>query len=285
MREKKIVAFNQGQAGDLCINTVAARLFKKKYPDKILLMNIAKKYQELSRLFDPHPYIDNLFGWEGYDEVIEADVEMQKRYEESGEYEFWPRMPKQNPRFPYEIHQAHAVCTMNGFSDEDVELLEGNFQCELNEEVFGNIFPAYEYLAFAPFAGWYNQTNKKKLSIERAQEIADLICSRGHKILQIGGRDEPELQGLNVFKVTADYFTSMKNILSCRGLVTTDTWCAWYASSYGYGFPTVGLYSTEDYPNDTIKNIQPINPNGQYLSANRANDIPLEEIAEAIKNI
>ncbi len=268
----KIIHFNQGQAGDLCINTVAARQYKECNPEDTIIMSVNKKYIDLLPLFYNHPHIDGFHVWDGYDIATTKDTEWLARNGKNIVLKTPMPQHTQNEWWKY-YHQGHECCLMNG-----VNILHSqDFSCYL--EKWFNVPKYNNTIAFAPFAGWYNQNNDKKLTQQKAQEIVNLLTKEGYSIIQIGGHNEPILA--NAIKYNTSYFDSMKNILGCELLITTDTWCSWYSSAYK--FPTLGLYSNSYYTVSFIKNIQPINPNAIYLDANNVNNIPNELIIDKIK--
>lgn len=138
-------------------------------------------------------------------------------------------------------------------------------------------------IAFAPFAGWYNKTNDKKLSEERANQICKMISSMGYEVYQIGGPDEPRL-GCATF-LEFSIFDSVRHILGCKMLLHTDTFAGWAASAYGHR--QVGLYSDRYYMvngENFVKNIIPVNPKMTPIIATNVNDIKDEQIESAIEH-
>lgn len=280
-RIKKIIHFNQGQVGDLCINTVAARAYRGDftYTDKMLLMSVNKKYVDILPLFYNHPHIDGFHVWDGYEQASEKDIIwLNNNFIDTVNNP----MPKHSSDNWFENnHQAKECCIMNNVN---FNRLDEDYSCYLEKWFDIPTFKSRN-IAFAPFAGWYNKNNDKKLSVDKAQRIVDLLINReGFSVLQVGGKDEPKLNG--VWKPETSYFDSMKNILGCELLITTDTWAAWYASAYKH--KTIGLYSNKYYTKygiNYIKNIQPINSNAKYLDAENVNDIPTELIIDKIKEM
>ena len=133
------------------------------------------------------------------------------------------------------------------------------------------------WVTFAPFAGFYNSNNNKMLSFEKAQEITNGLIDLGCKVLQIGGWDEPKLE--KTFKKNLTYYKSLRAIAESELFLHCDTGLGWAAS--GIKHKCLGLYSNEGY-GEFIRNIQPINPNAQYLDARVANEIPNQQIFENI---
>lgn len=276
MNKMKVSGFNSGQFGDLVINTVAARRMKELFSDKIILsLGIVKKYKEIAPLFIDHPDIDSIHFWEGYDDF---PTENDKRKIEKFDRVFHP-MPTHGQGKPWFTmrHQTQEVCYMNGLGDVPPSrcYLEKWFDVQPN---------GHKYIAFAPFAGWYNKDNDKKLSEKRANQICSIINDLGYGVLQIGGPDEPKLIGALNFN--GSIFKSVADVLSCKMLIHTDTFIGWAASAYEH--PQIGLYSHSYYSvdgNNYVKNIQPINKNSIYLSAGNVNDIPDEHYITAIKEL
>lgn len=273
----KYCLFNQAQAGDLCINTVPARLFKIYYPESTLFMNVNEKYVDLLPLFYNHPHIDGFRIWEGWDTNTPKDLEYLK-YAREHDIVIGSRMPKHSRDDWYKFfHQGEEACYQNGFPKELVNFLGGDFSCYLNR--WFSIDDRKDYIAFAPFAGFYNPNSPKKLSVEKAQEIVDLLVKLGYKVLQIGGPDEPVLSSAEKFN--GSYFESMKAILSCKLLITTDTWCSWYSSAYK--FPTIHLLTYDYYSIEHISSIIPSNSNGNFIANKFINDITISQLEEEIK--
>jgi hypothetical protein len=278
----KTIKFNQGQVGDLCINTVAARLFKLQHPDETLIMSVNKKYADLIPLFYNHPHIDGFKIWDGYDDFSKKDIDWIIANQDK--YTIYPTMPQHTSNDWWMFnHQAKECCLMNGLLD--TKLLNNDYSCYL--EKWFDLSPFLfkrRNIAFAPFAGWYNKNNDKKLTIEKAQSLATDISKLGFAVLQIGGKDEPKLN--DTWKVETSYVDSLKNILASELLVTTDTWAAWYSSAYKH--KTIGLYSNNYYTKNGINHIssiQPINENAIYLDSYNVNDIPNELILDKIMKL
>ena len=271
----KTIRFNQGQAGDLCINTVAAKAYKLICPNDTLLMSVNKQYVDLLPLFYNHPYIDGFHIWDGYNSMSKKD---DKWLRDNPFIDINNPMPAHSTNDWWKYHhQAKECCIMN---NNTFQQLEGDYSCYLEKWFDIQLFKTRN-VSFAPFAGWYNKNNDKKLTVEKAQSLATDIHNMGFSVLQIGGKDEPKLN--NTWKPETSYFDSMRNILASELLITTDTWASWYASAYKH--PTIGLYSNAYYGSDYIKNIQPINLNAKYLDMYNVNDIPNELIIDRIREM
>ncbi|RTK98840.1 MAG: hypothetical protein EKK57_10840 [Proteobacteria bacterium] len=161
---------------------------------------------------------------------------------------------------------------MHGINDS------GDYKCNLNK--YFTTIKKSNFIAFAPFAGFYNKNNNKKLSIDAAQNIVDAIKKSGYNVAQIGGTTEPKLNGAMFVDFT--YFKSLQFILGCKCLISTDTGMRWAASAYD--FPTIGLDSNEFYGN-RISAIQPINKNAIYLDELHVDKISLDKILDSVKLI
>jgi hypothetical protein len=270
---KKFIGFNLGQRGDLCMNTVAIRQLKEQVENVHFTLGVSKKYADMMPLFFNHPCIDSLYIYEGYDEW---PTQKDKKFLIEKKFDLvFHGLPKHTSDDWWKyFHQTEEVCLMNGLKKPK------KLNCFLNQ--WFDLNKKFEnYIAFAPFAGFYNKNNKKKLSIEKAEAIVSDINSLGYKVLHIGGDDEPEIN--NTVKLNTDYFSSIKNMISCKALIHTDTGCGWIASAYE--FPCIGLYSNEYYSKEFIKNIQPINKNALYLDDIECNYIDNELIINKLKEI
>jgi len=270
----KRILGNQGQFGDLCINTVAFKKTKELYPDDFLIMSINKKYSEIAPIFFNNPYIDSLIIWDQYDNwPNEKDLFLIKNNKDTKIHH--PMPPHTNDAWFLNSHQTEECAFMNGYNGDRFPNGE---QCILTK--WFDINKNLNYVAFSPFAGFYSVDNKKMLSIKKAQEIVNFIKSNGYNVIQLGGPNEPTLDG--AIKENGSFFSSIKAALSCKFYIGTDTGMTWILSAYSH--PTLGLYSHEYYAKNYVKNIQPINPNAIYLSEVNVNQITIEKIEESIKN-
>ena len=276
----KNILLNQGQAGDLCINTVAAQIFKSKWPDEILVMSINKKWVDLAPLFYNHPYIDGIHVWEGYDNwPSEKDKDFIRNNFEKVRVAS-PMMPHTSNGWWKKFHQTTECVIMNGIKNEsEMKDYSNGFSCYL--EKWFDVEYYHKWVAFAPFAGWYNQNNDKMLTVEKANEIVGQILKLGYCVFQIGGPNEPQLNG--TIRVNQSYFESVKMVLGCEALVHTDTGMGWYASAYSH--PQLGLYSHAYYGEDRVRAIQPINRNGKFLSARNVGEIDVEMVVDSLKGV
>lgn len=271
----KRILGNQGQFGDLCINTVAFKKIKELYPDDFLIMSINKKYSEIAPIFLNNPYIDSLIVWDQYDNwPNDKDKQVIKNYKNT---RISHPMPAHTiDRWYLRSHQTEECAYMNGYNGERFPNGE---QCILTK--WFDVEKNNKLVSFAPFAGFYHPDNKKKLSIINAQKIVNFIKSNGYDIIQLGGKDEPQLEG--AIKINCSFFESIKLGLSSKFYIGTDTGMTWILSAYSQ--PSIGLYSHEFYSKEYVKNIQPVNPNGVYLSENNVNDILIDQIEEKIKTL
>lgn len=273
--------FNSLQFGDLVINTFAARVLKEKYPSSKLTFVINKDYKDIAPLFINHPHIDYIKildkNRDGFNQVDQNWVKNQ-----DFDLVFNP-MQDHNHSDPWFLkrHQAAEVCFMHRLVDEK-ECQKFDNKLFLNKWFDpANLVPHFGnrgVVAIQAFAGSYNPQNDKMLTVEKAQLIVDYLVCLGYNVLQLGIESEPKLNNTCRFKT--NYFDSVKNMLGCKFLITTDSGMSWISSAYE--FPTIGLYSNSYYGKEFIKNIQPINPNAEYLDADNVNNILDQEIFAAI---
>ena len=270
---KHAIGFNLGQRGDLILNTVVARSFKEQCPDWHLTLGVGPEYADMEPFFKDHPHIDAFHVYGSYDGWPN---ETDRQYLLAANYDtVFNGMPRHtNDQWWRWIHQAEETCWMHG-----LRAPSNGIHCQLTP--WFEVENRRDWVAFAPFAGWYNLTNDKKLSRDKAQDIVDLIISRGFKVLQIGGPGEPRLNRATFCETS--YFESIRAILGCELFIHTDTGAGWAVSAYR--FRQLGLYSHAYYGADRVAAIQPINPNAKYLSVSRADEIELDTIAQAMKDM
>lgn len=269
--KKKAIGFNLGQRGDLIMNTVALKAYKAVCPDSHFTFAIGPQYADMIPLFQGQPDIDEIHVFSSYDgwpNTIDTEYLQKNKFNH-----IFNGMPN-HTSFDWwrKYHQCQELLLMHGLPDIK------DYKCSL---IKWFSTPRYtKTVAFAPFAGYYNKDNNKKLSVKKAQEIVFFLISLGYDVLQLGGKDEPALE--QAIKHDVNYFESVKNMLGCDFLLATDTGLRWVASAYD--FPTIGLDSDEIY-NDKISSIQPINKNSIYISSKNCNDITIDSLKNAIINI
>lgn len=273
----KILYGHPGLIGDLFLNLPSIKYLNKTF-DYQIDMPVHKKYMDVIPLFYNLDYLDGTIILDGYDNFpTEKDIKLLQSRIYDKVYS-----PMQN-HLDYWFDKRHQASTvLFDYYGGKMQLTLEQCQIELNQ--WFDIKNHEDTIALAPFAGYmHNQNNDKRLSVERAQRICDFINVKEFDCLQIGGPDEPKLNGAIRFNTT--FFESVKNILGCKFLIHTDTGIGWCVS--GYKFPQLGLYSNSRY-HGNIKHIQPVNPNGVYLDAPNVNDIEDEiifsKIEEMIKN-
>ena len=283
----KILYGHPGLIGDLFLNLPSIKYLNKTFGYDID-MPVHKKYLDVIPLLYNLDYLNSTIVLDGYDNFpSEKDIKLLKGkiYDKV----FNPMQQHLDYWFD-KRHQASTV--LFDYFGGKMQLSLDQCQIELNQwfdiptNLPGNLnnFLFKDCISFAPYAGFYNPKNDKKLSEKRAQRICDFIGVKEFNCLQIGGPDEPKLNG--AIKLNTTFFESIKNILGCKFFIHTDTGSGWAIS--GYKFPQLGLYSSDRYTKEHIKHIQPVNPNGVYLDGPNVNDIPDEvifaQIEEMIKN-
>lgn len=264
----KAIGFNQGQYGDLCINLIACRAFKNKYPKSQLYFGINKRYMGLMPIFLYNNLIDDIYVWENYDNwPSKNDIQFIR------EQEFdivFNTMPHLEPGWQTQMHQTEKVCYAHGLNPPT------NLQIEFNH-YFGTFEGMNNHIAICHTGTTDNY--KKGLSYRRVIEIAKLITSLGCKPLFF----QTKIENYDCFN--DNFFNAIKAMLSCKMLITIDSAMSWIAS--GYKFPTLGLYNRNYYIEagaTTSKNWQPINPNATYIEDHDVNNIDLNLIKTAVKN-
>lgn len=264
----KAIGFNAGLRGDLVMTTVAARAFKESYPDWKLTMAVGPQFSDMLPLFYQHPYYDNYHVWtvyENWPSKPDIDYLLETKYDIS-----FHAFPPHNDEWWRYRHQYAEASNMVGLHvPKDINPV-------LKKWFFVPSFK--KTIAFAPFAGYYNQSNDKRLSFEKAQEIVDLLTKKGYKVIQVGGPDEPVLK--NTILRNTPYFESVRDVLSCELLIHTDTGIGHVAGAYKH--PSLGLYGHRYYGGELVKNIQPISPNTKCLDSDVVENISIERIEQTL---
>lgn len=267
-----ILGGQQGQFGDCIISTVVARAIKEKYPNSYYIYGINKKYWEMEPLFKNHPSIDKVIKWEGYDNWptnndiniinnIKPDIFLHPMSKHPND-QFWQLLVN---------HQSEAATIMQGLTPPK------DLSCYL--EKYFEVPSCKDYIAISPFTAW----DKKNISKEKWQAIINYIVKeRGFNVLQLGAPNEYHFKdtfypndGMYSWPPW-DYFQSVKKMLGCTFIITLDGGLNWVSSAYSN--PTLALLGHHYDGLNTSKLYQPINVNGYYLEAPKAEDITNELI-------
>lgn len=260
--------------GDIFMNLVAWRTVKRLDPDAHVTLLLNGNYRSAAPLFLDQPDIDSIhITHSPIGDFDEADLRWVK---ESGFTRVYSLMADHDHSRPWFLtrNQPQEVCHMHGIPILDDGKLRLNRWFEPTSGLT-------KWVALQAFAGSYDPANTKMLSIQRAQEIVDLIRARGFEVLQLGIPSEPKLNYTT--RVDNDFFGAVKDLLGCRALVTTDSGFNWAASCYDH--PTLGLYANAYYGKERVGAIQPLNPNAIYLDASNINDIPAHMIDAALTTL
>ena len=266
----KAIGFNQGQYGDLCMCTVAARAFKETYENSHLTIGINKKYESLKYIFINNDYIDDIHIWDQYDgwpslkdEEYLSKVSFDKVYNP---------MEKHTEELWYlNRHQTEELCLMHGLNPpKDLRVnLKKYFEVKRNTN----------YIAVNLSAE--TRAEQKTPSLEHSKKIISLLIKLGYQPVQIG---LPNQEQIAEKRFIGSFFETIKFVLSCDFLLSVDSAMSWIAS--GYEFPTIGLYSSKYYPMAySSKNWQPVNRNAIYIEEDLIDNIKIEKIESAINNI
>lgn len=270
----RYLGFHQGRMGDIAMSTVAARILKKHDPSCHLTFIVGSDNYQFTPLLYNNLWIDRLYvthkGQDGFDRQDQQWITDQRFT-----HVFNPLQDHPEQNWFLSRQQAIETAFMHG-------LPTGGESAKIQlTRWFKDVEGLRGHVAFAPFAGAYSMGNDKQLTTERAQEVVNLIRCLGFKVLHIGGATEPRLEGAE-FRDTS-YFESIRNIVSCKCFVHTDTGAGWIVSAYDT--PALGLYSHRYYGPRSVQNIQPENPNARYLDAHNVNQIDLGRIEHHLKGL
>lgn len=265
----KAIGFLGGHAGDLMMCLVAAKAHKEKYPNSKLTFSASKKHSGILPLTLSSKFVDSIHTWDGYDDWPNTE---DKLYLTSNIYDIiYPPNQKHTNEFWYlQKHQTAEACERYGLHIPNSLKIDLSKTWDNKKE---------NYIAIAPFGVTRGQD--KNMTAEQANKIVNLILKLGFIPVQLGTKEEFSICENRFF---GNFIDSVIFMTSCRALVTVDTAMSWIASAYNV--PTVGLYGYEYYAMaKSSKNWQPINPNAIYLESNRASNIIIERVEEALKQI
>ncbi len=266
----KAIGFSQGQFGDLLINLIACRAFKRDYPDSKLIFGINEKYKSLQPIFENNPLIDGFHIWDGYDNW---PTQKDKDFIKNSDFDkIFNPMPKHTEEHWFlNRHQAEECCLMNGLIPHD------NLQINLNK-YFGS-----EKHKGKVGINLYAETkshNSKVPDLDIAKNYCSLIKKMGFEPIQLGLQHQ---QQICESRFIGSFLDTIKFALGCDFVLTVDSALSWIMS--GYEHPTIGIYNYTYYKGaKSAKNWIPINKNAIYIENNDIN-IPEQYIEESIKNI
>jgi ADP-heptose:LPS heptosyltransferase len=265
----KALGFNQGQYGDIVMGIVAAKQFKKTYPDSSLTLSVNKKYSDILPLFLNNEYFNKYIIWENYNDWPSAND--LKLLEEEGFNVVFNPMPKHAREDWYLFrHQTDELCLMHGLqspTDSQIELKTHFKRQQKAKKICLTL-------------SGETRGSCKSLSGEQKINLCNRLRKEGFTLIQIGAKNEEKYGDIQI----SDFFIGAKTLVETGLLLTVDTCWAWIAS--GYKVPTVGLYGFSYYPNaKTAKNWMPINPNAEYLESTNVSNIQIDEIITSIKKL
>lgn len=269
---KKILFGHHGLIGDIAMNVPSIDSILKVYPESEVWLCIHKDYKVVAPIFENQDKIAGVFISNEYENFPDSE-DYEKIIKNNFDLVFNPMQShKDDNWWKGDLIQTQEVAYSYGLPICNPKINLKKWFCTTRHK---------KYIAFQPYAGNYNPSNTKRLSEKKAQEIVDGLILLGYNVLQIGAPEEKKLKGC--VKLNTNLFESIKNFLGCDLLIHTDSFSGWYAS--GYNFPTIGLYNYSYYGEDKIKNIQPVNPNAQYLNYSNMDNVEFDQIKEILKNI
>lgn len=266
----RILLGHHGLRGDLAINLPAIQHLRSH--GFRIDMPIHRQFADMLPLFANHPALNACVITDDY-ESFPSDKDRAMLATREYANVFNPMIGHRDDAWHQRMHQTSAV--LYDYFGRELPVEEQQIELVKWWDETANITNC---VAFAPFAGNYAPGNRKALSVEKAQQIVDLVMTMGYLVVQLGGPNEPKLE--HTFSEPTSYFDSVRRMLGCRALIHTDTGLGWICS--GYKHPQLGLYSHEYYGVDKVANIQPRNPNGTYLSASNVNDISVDSILHSL---
>ena len=269
----KIAFGRQGQFGDLAMNQPSFDVLRELYPEASLCMTVNKKYKDIVPLFYNQPNINGFFIADGYDDF---PTDLDRRNASAMQFdEFY------NPMIPHidgedwfkRRHQVKdvAFCYNLPECDDKINLVK----------YWGDEEKLNNTVAFCPF-GAYGAPHKS-LTSDQIYSLIYFFKKQGYDVLQLCNKTDSTNYFSAIKNSNTSFIDSVKLLHRCKFLVTVDTAMCWIASAYN--IPTVALYSHSYYSKEFVKNIQPINPNSQYLSDEHISKIKVDKIVELIKLI
>lgn len=261
---KRVIGFNQGQYGDICMAYVAAKSLKQTQKDLKFTLGINKDFADIAPLFLYNDVIDDVHIWEAYDNWPSYnDKQTIKNYD----VVYNPMQPHTESNWYLHRHQIEELCKMHSIS------IPLNLRINLKDYFSHGVKNRIAVSLLGKTRG-----NEKSLNLENAKRLCEALSKKFNlDVYQIGAPNEPSYCN----KFIGTFFDATKFLLESKFFITVDTCWSWIAS--GYNKPTIGLYSYNYYKGSTSsKNWQPINDNALYIDSDNVNNIQIETIFDAI---
>lgn len=260
----RAIGMMQGLRGDLCMSTVAARSFKQQHPDSYLTLGLNQRFEDLAPLFHDHPYFDAVHVYKTYDGWPGPE---DRAYLSAAKYDcVFHAMPQHLDARWWEYRHQYAECC------HQYELpIPENLQPTMNRWFHVDAYP--DTIAIAPFGG-NGDANDKAFRVAQAQDLVDLLCAAGWKVVHLGAPNEPDLAG--AVRPRLCYFDAVRLMLGCRMLIHCDTGLGHFAGAYNH--PSFGIYGYRYYGEDKVKQIQPVHPEFHCYKAPVMAEISMQEV-------
>lgn len=263
----RALGFNQGQIGDLAMQVVLCKHFKKMHPDSHMTFGINKKYENCKDIFKDNKYIDEYKIWDGYDDFPkDSDREFLKENSKTYDYVFNPMSCHVDNQWYTKMHHIQAFSNNHGLGRiQDLKIeLEQWFDLDS------------KYKNCVAVTAFSSAQGVRDIPKDFANKIISYIHSLGFKTIQLGLKNHERLN-TTYEPIGGTVMEDVKVALSCKMLLTTDTGMNWIMS--GYNQNVLALYSNYSYPIPApLYNRTPVNPNALYLEANLVKDINFQMI-------
>lgn len=270
----KGLGFNQGQIGDLAMQVVLCKQFKKIFPNSHMTLGINKKYETCKDIFKENEYIDDIKIWDGYDDFpTQSDKEFLQQHAKEYTHIFHPMASHIDPQWYTKIHHIQAFSNNHGLGKID------DLKIELKQWFDLEV----KYKNCVAITAFSSAGNVRDIPKDFANKIIDYIHSLGLETIQLGLKDHERLN-TTYEPIGGTIMEDVIVALSCKMLLTTDTGMNWIMS--GYNQNVLGLYSNYSYPiSAPLYNRTPINPNALYLEADYVKNINFDMIKGYIQKL
>lgn len=271
---KKVCIGIRGQYGDILMQEPGLRKFIKNNPDTKITLAVSKKFKEILPLF--YNYHDNIVEFkhfEGYNDWPTTE-DLNYINERNFDAMFPPDIPKhqQNNWAKYR-HIVKETALMIGLEEPDDIKINLNTPHGLVKEPK----TASIHMFSSKWPG-----GVRSINIQKQNLIVDHLIRRGYKVYQISSPSQPHIK--NTTKPIGNYYDACLNVLKTDFLISCDSGMPFLASAFDH--PTLTLFSSGYNPLvNTTKNWHPSNPNAIYMESDKADNISIYKIYDAIDNL
>jgi len=272
---KKVCIGIRGQYGDIFMGEPGLRNFIEENPETKIVFAVSEKYKDILPLFENyHENIIELKAFEGY-EKWPSEKDLQYIREQNFDAMFPPDIPvHEQDDWPKYRHIVEETALIIGLEAKDRKI-NLPFPSKITKEP--------KTASIHMFSSKWPK-GIRSINIKKQEAIVKYLKKKGYsKIYQISSPDQPHIKG-TIFPKGGTYYEACLKVLSTEIFVSCDSGMPWFTSAFDH--PSVVLFSSGyNQLVKTTRNWWPANSKAIYLEEYTADQIPMEQIYEAVDKI